>query len=143
VKNQPVVGLSLKFCGHKPLKALLDFTNGFSMGEPSTIRDPKDMGIDGNRFPSKCGVENHIGGLAADTGQGLECVTIFWNLSLMVANQNLTGCNEMLSFCAEKTNRSDIRLNPSDSEAAEALWGVGDSKELACCSIHRNIGRLC
>ena len=77
MQNQPVVGIALIGTRHKALKTLFDLHYRFSRSDFRAIRDTKDVGVDSNRFPAKCGIEHYISGLSANTRKRLECLTMF------------------------------------------------------------------
>ena len=62
------------------------------------------MGVDGNRFPSKSGVEHDICGLTPDTGKAFQSLTIFRHLAVVLVDENSAGLPKMAGLRLVKPN---------------------------------------
>ena len=72
VKDQPVMGVEQVLLGHEFHQLFLDFHHILAGSNASPVADPENMRVDGHGQLTECGIEYHIGGFAADTGQRLQ-----------------------------------------------------------------------
>ena len=56
---------------HDPFELRLDLVDRHSRGEAGAVADAEDVGVDGEGFLAERGVEDDVGGLAADAGEFL------------------------------------------------------------------------
>ena len=68
MQDQPVVDIEFEFGGYMFEQLLLDLVDVLARGKPGTVGDAEDMGIHRDGWPTKGGIEHHIGGLATDAG---------------------------------------------------------------------------
>src|SRR4029079_136999 len=83
VQDQPMMGMALALRRHHGVEHLLDLGRGLAGSEAGAVADPEQMGVDGDGRLAEGGVEDDIGGLAADAGQRLEGGAIARNLPAM------------------------------------------------------------
>jgi hypothetical protein len=57
--------------------------NSLAGRELSAVRHPKDMGINGDSRYPKGGIQDHVGRLSTDPGEGLQGGAIAWHLATM------------------------------------------------------------
>src|SRR5262245_52493665 len=76
VKNQPVVRIALELVRHELQKLRLDFLDGLSGRQMGAIADTEDVPVDGDRRLPERRVEHNVRGLAPDTRQLLQQVTV-------------------------------------------------------------------
>src|SRR5690554_1018934 len=72
MQDKPVMRVELELVRYDLHQLVLHLADGFASGEASTVGEAENMGIDGDDRVAKHRVENHIGGLAPDSGQCLE-----------------------------------------------------------------------
>jgi hypothetical protein len=70
------------------------------------------MGVDGDGGPAEGGVEHHVGGLAADAGQGLEGLAVLRHLAAVALQQDGAGLDDVLGLGVEEANGLDVLLDP-------------------------------
>ena len=87
------------------------------------VGDAKDMGVDGERRFAKSGVEDDIGGLAADPGQSFERVAVLRGLAAMLLDIARESAMTFLALAAIKPDRLDNLLKP-DAPSATIVAGV-------------------
>ena len=63
------MGVPPEWLGHEFFKLGLDRFDIVARCEAGAVADAKDVRIDRERFLAEGGVEHHVGGLAADSGQ--------------------------------------------------------------------------
>jgi hypothetical protein len=89
VKDQPVVRVAAERLGHDLLEFRLDLVDVLPRSEASAVAYSKDVGVDRERLFAKGGVEDHVGGLAPDTGQLLQFLAGARDLAAVIADQRL------------------------------------------------------
>jgi len=72
VKDQPVVCVAAEGLRHDLLELGFDVIDGLSRREAGSVADAEDVGIDRECLLAERRVEDHVGGLAADTGKSLQ-----------------------------------------------------------------------
>jgi hypothetical protein len=91
VEDQPVVGVAQVFLGDAAQQALLDFDDVLAGGEAGAVGEAEDVGVDGHRRFAEDGVEHHVGGLAADAGQGFEGVAVVGHFAAVALEQRASS----------------------------------------------------
>jgi len=72
VQDQPVVRVAAERLGHDLVEPSLDLVRRFAGCEAGAVADAEHVGVDGERLFAPGRVEDDIGGLATDAGQGLQ-----------------------------------------------------------------------
>ena len=89
VQDQPVVGMKLEIGRHIVLNGAFNVIDGFAGADAGPVADAKDMGVDGLGRLAPPHVQNHIGGLAANTGQGLQSGAGIGDFTVVLIDQHL------------------------------------------------------
>ncbi|VXA85183.1 hypothetical protein AERO8C_20333 [Aeromonas veronii] len=142
VQDEPVVNIQLELGGHHFKQFLLHLIHVLAYRKASAVRYPEDMGIDGDGGPAKGGVEYHVGGLAADAGQGFQRFAILRHLAAVALQQDGAGLDDVLGLGVEEANGLDVLLEPVHPEIQHCLRGVGHRIELVGRLVDADIGRL-
>jgi len=71
VEDQPVVGVAAEGLGDDLLELRFDLLDTLAGGEDGAVADTEAMGVDGEGLLAEGGVEDDVGGLAADAGKFL------------------------------------------------------------------------
>jgi CysZ protein len=108
VQDQPMMGMALALRRHHGVEHLLDLGRGLAGSEAGPVADPEQMGVDGDGRLAEGGVEDDIGGLAADAGQRLEGGAIARNLPAMPLDQHLRERDHVLGLGAVEPDRADM-----------------------------------
>ncbi len=74
------------------------------------------MGVHGDRRLHAELVEHHAGGLAADTGQGLEGVAVQRDLAAVLVQQDVRQSNDVLGLGAIEADGADVGFQPLHAE---------------------------
>lgn len=90
-----------------PVELRFDFFHGLSRRKPGSIANAKDMRVDCERLLSKCGVEDHIGSLAADSRQRLQLFSRLRNLAVEPVDQCLAKGDHVLRLRVEQPDGLD------------------------------------
>ena len=56
-------------------ESVFDLARRFAGRDGEAVGDAEDVGVDGQRRLAEDGIEHHIGGLAANAGQGFQLLT--------------------------------------------------------------------
>ena len=90
----------------------LDLERVLARREPGSVADPKDVRVDRERLFVEGGVEDDIGGLAADAGQFLQLFASAGNLAAMIADQCLRQSDDVFRLRVEQPDRLDCIAEP-------------------------------
>jgi len=107
VQDQPVVGVSAERLRDDLLEPGFDFIDGLARREAGSVADSEDVRVDGEGLFPERGVENDVGGLAADAGQLLKLLARSRDLALVIVDQRLAERDDVLGLGVEEANRPD------------------------------------
>ncbi len=142
VQDQPVVGVEQVVLGHAPQQRLLDLQHVLARREPGAVGQPEDVSVDRHRRLAEDGVEHHVGGLAADAGQGLERLALGRDLAAVAFEQQARQRERVLRLVAEQADGLDAVGN---AFLAERDHGVGrgcEREQPARCEVDAAVGGL-
>ena len=71
-----MVGVEQVVLGYAAHQGLFHFHDVLAGGQASAVGEAEDVGVDRHHRLAEHGVEHHVGGLAADAGQGFERVAV-------------------------------------------------------------------
>jgi hypothetical protein len=91
VQDQPVVGVLEELLGHQPQQAQLHRQRRLALGDARAVGDAEDVRVHGHGGLAEGGVEHHVGGLAADAGQGLQRLAVPRHLAAVLVHQHAAG----------------------------------------------------
>ena len=60
----------------------------------------------------------------------------------MLVKQNAAGLDDVFRLVVEKTDRSDIGLEPADPELEDGRRRIGNRVKLRCCLVDADVGCL-
>ena len=100
MQDQPVMGMAQILFGNDFQQSLLDLQRSLSGRQPGAVSKTKEMRIDGDGGFAENDVENHIGGLAPDAGQGFQSFALARNFACHVSRPEfLTGRSRSWPWC--------------------------------------------
>lgn len=137
------MGILTVFGRDEPLQFAFNLSYILAWGEPSPVGDAEDMGIDCDGGVTKGGVENNIGGLAANARQLLKGLSGLRNLAGVLFNQQATGLDDVLGLGVVETNGFDETLQPIKTQCQYFFGGVGSGIKSGGGLVDTNIGGLC
>src|SRR3546814_12219629 len=86
-RSQQVVGMAAVFCRHHFLEAEFDRQRRLAPGHAGAVADAENVRVDRDGRFTPDHVEYHVGGLAADAGQGFQPVAVARHLAAMAGAQ--------------------------------------------------------
>jgi hypothetical protein len=107
VEDQPVVGVAAKRLWHDLLELGLDDVDVLAGREAGAVADPEDVGVDGEGFLTERGVEDDVGGLAADARKFLELFSISGDPGTEPIDQGLREGDDVFRLGIEQTDGFD------------------------------------
>jgi len=110
------------------LELHLDILDRFSGREAGSIADPEDVGVDRERFLAERGVQNDIGGLAADAGERLQLFPSARHFAAVSVDQRLAERDHVLRLGVEQANGLD-RVSEAFLAQLNHLPGSRDARE--------------
>jgi len=102
MQDQQVMRVLEKFLRSRAGKFVLYLYYVFAGRQPGAVRNPKNMGVHGDGGLPECRIQNDIGGLAADTGQGFQCGPLRGYFAVVVIEQVLAKPHDMTGLAVEK-----------------------------------------
>ena len=87
-------------------ESIFDLARRFAGRDGEAVGDAEDMGVDGQRRLAEDGVEHHIGGLAANTGQGLQLLTVARRLTAVPFDDGARKSDDVLGLGPIEPDRS-------------------------------------
>ena len=142
MQNQPVMRILAVFLRHLLEQFFLHGEYVFSRGQSRAIGHTEDMCIHGDRRMTEGGIENHVGGFASNTRQGLQCFARGWHLSAMFFNEELASLQNMGGFGVIETDGLDVTLEASCAEGDYLSWCTCDFEKFRCGLVDTFVRRL-
>src|SRR5690606_16915735 len=102
VQDQPVMGMEHESRRHLLLQSLFHFERGLAGGEAGAVADAEEMGIHRGGGLLEPDIDHHIGGLAADAGQGCERLAILGHFAAMLVDEDLREGMDILGLAAKQ-----------------------------------------
>jgi len=121
---------------------LLHFQRRFARGEARAVAEAKDVRVHRHGRFSKRRVEHHIGGFAADAGQGFEGFARAGHLPAVLFHQNPAGFHQVLGFAAVQANGLDVALQTCQAQVQDLLRRTRHREEFARGLVHAHIRGL-
>ena len=117
-----MVGVAAEGLGHDLLELGFDLVDGLARREAGAVADAEDVGIDRERFLAERGVEDDIGGLAADAGKRLQFLARARNLAAVIVDQRPASA---ITFFALVLNRPIVLIasRRASSPKSTICWG--------------------
>ena len=102
-----MVRVAAEGLGHDLFELGLDLVDILAWREASAVADPEHVRVDRERLLAERGVEHHVGGLAADAGQGLKVLARARHFAAMPVDQRLAERDHVLRLGVEQADRLD------------------------------------
>src|SRR5690606_30820885 len=106
------------------------------------VGDAEDMGIHRHGELSKRRVEYHVGGLAADAGQGFKVFAVVRDLTAVLLDQDAAGLDDVLRLASVQADGLDVLRQPLDAQRIDRFRRVGDRVQLGGGLVDADIGGL-
>jgi hypothetical protein len=123
-----VVSVPSEGLGDDLLELGFDLVHTFAGRQPRAIADAENVGVDRERLLAEGSIEHDVGGLAADAGKRLQFLTRSRNLAMMVSDQRLAECDDVLRLGVEQADRLD-RITQAFLAERNHLPGILDACE--------------
>ncbi len=142
MEDQPLVRTEQERLRRNPLQLQLDRKHILAARQPGAIGHAKNVRIDGDRRLAKSNIQNDVGGLAADPGQGLELVAVGWNLAAVLLDQLSRRGDHVFRLGVKQADGLD-RLAQIILAKLDHLLRGGDSLEQRTAGlVDADVGRL-
>ena len=102
-----MVRVAAERLGDDPLEPGLDLVDGLARREAGTVANAEDVRVDREGFLAERGIEDDVGGLAADAGQRLQFLARSRDLATVPVDQRLAEPDEVLRLGIEQTDGLD------------------------------------
>ena len=110
--------------------------------QAAAVADPEDMGVDRIGRLAKRHVEHHVGGLAANTGQGLQRLALARHLAAVLVHQDGAGLQQVLGLVAVQADGADLLGHGGFAQRQHLLRRAGQRKQPPGGLVDADIGGL-
>jgi len=141
-QDEPVVGMESIALGHQSVKPPLHLKNRSPGGDLGSVRDAKDVGIDGKRLPAEGRVQDHIGRLTTHARQRFKRLSALRDFAAMPLNQEAAGCNKVLALGPEESDGLYEGTHAALTQRENIGWCARPSKKLPSGQIDRGVRGL-
>ena len=131
-----------EFVGCHFRQSFFDFERRLALGETGSIRDAKNMCIDGNGGFTESRIKDHVGGFSANSGESLKIVTRVRYFAVMLFNEHAAGLNDVFGFAVEESNGPYVRLQFSDTKSKYRLGCASDGIQFVGRFVDADVGCL-
>ena len=142
MQDQPVVRVAPEGLGNQLFELGFDCVRGLVWSKAGAVADPEDVSVDGECFVAPGGVENDIGGLAPDAGQGFELFARARDLATVIVDQRLAECDDVLGLGVEQADRLDRVAQRIFAKLDHLLRCLHLGEDGPAGDIHADVGRL-
>ena len=137
-----MMGAAAEGLRHDPLQLHFNLQRILARRQAGAVADPENVRVDGEGFLPEGGIQNDIGGLAADAGQTLKRLAIFGHLAAEVIDQLLRQGDDVLRLGVEQADCLDVLFYALLAELDHFLGRIGDPEQFSGGEVDRNIGCL-
>ena len=128
--------------GHHAIEGELDIERGLSRREPGAVRDPEDVGIDGDGRLAEGDVEHDIRRLAADAGKGDERLAIVRHLAVELLDELPRQRDQVPRLAAIEPDGLDLVGELRLAERDQSLRRIGRLEQVRRRLVDRGVGSL-
>lgn len=121
MQDQPVVGIEQVLARHELQQFLLHLQNVLSRCYAGAVGDAEDMRVHRHGQLPEGGVEHHVGGLAANPGQGFEVLAVVGDLAAVLFDEDAAGFDDVLRLAVVEADGLDVLRQPLDAEGVDRL----------------------
>src|SRR6266851_6436730 len=108
VQDQPVVRVLAEALGDELEKFVLDLAHILARCEAGAVGDAKDVRVHRDGRMAEGGVEDHVGGLPADSRERFERFARLRHLSAVALDEQPAGFEDVLRLGAIQADRADV-----------------------------------
>jgi hypothetical protein len=142
VEDQPVVRVAAEGLGHDLFELGFDLIDVLARREAGAVADAEHMGVDRERLLAERGVEDHVGGLAADAGKRLQLLAGARDFPAEAVDQRLAEGDYVLCLGVEEADHLDRVAEVVLAERHHLLGRLDSLEERPARDVHARIGRL-
>ena len=142
MQYQPVVRILAKLSRDQPEQSFFDFQRGFARCDTGAVGNPENMRIDGDGCFAEGGIQDDVGGLAADPGQAFEFDPGARDLARIFFLEHAAGGDDVFRLGVVQTDAADVFFQAIHAESEHRRWRSGDRVQAAGRFVHADIGGL-
>ena len=120
----------------------LDLIDRLPGREARAVADSEDVRVDRERLLAERGVEDDVGGLAADAGQRLQLFARAWDLSAMPIDQRLAERDDVLRLGVEQADDLDRVAEPVLAQVDHLPRSLDAREQRPAGDVDAGVGRL-
>ena len=128
--------------GHDPLQLGLDVVDRLARSKARPIADTEDMGVDGKGLLTKRGVKDDVSGLSADSGERLQFLACPRNLAIVLVDQRLAECDDVLRLGVEQADGLDGIAQRIFTDFDHLARCLDPSEKRVAGNVDAGVGRL-
>jgi hypothetical protein len=142
VQDQPVVRVAAEGLRDDFLELRFNLVDRLAWSETGAVANAEDMGVDRECFFAERGVEDHVRGLAADSGQRLEILPRARDLAAIFVDQRLAERDHILRLGVEQADRLDLIAKRILADREHLPGCFHALEQVAGGEIDADVGRL-
>ncbi|MCY1401906.1 hypothetical protein D9M71_170330 [compost metagenome] len=100
------------------------------------------MRVDSHGQLTECRIEYHIGGFAADAGQGFQLFAGLRHFAGMALDQQAAGFDHVFRFAVVQADGLDVLRQSLDTQGMDRCRGIGDREQFGGGLVDADVGRL-
>ena len=112
-----MVCIELELVRYQPQQPFFNLAYILARRDTGAVGYPENVGVHGNGGLPEGGVEHHVGCLASDTGQCLQCGPVLWNLAVVLLCKYAAGLDDVTGLGVEEANGFYVFLESGFSES--------------------------
>jgi hypothetical protein len=127
---------------HDLLELRLHVVDALARRQARPVADAVDMRVDREGLLAEGGVEDHVGGLAADARQCLKLLASPWNVAAMMIDQRLAERDDVPGLGVEQADRLDRIAQPFLTEFNHLPRSHDVGEQRPARDVDARVGRL-
>ena len=136
------MGVALEFGGNIVLDCTLDSIDILARRDPRAVADTEDVRVDRLRWMTPPHVQDDIGGLSSDAGQGLQGGSGRGNFAVILVDKDAREPHDVLGLVAIEPDGPDVPDEAVLAQVQHLLGRVRDLEEFARGLVDARIGCL-
>lgn len=137
-----MMGILQIFGGDIFEQGLFHRQGGFAGSNANPVADPENVGVDSDGGLPKLGIEYHIGGFAADPGQGFQRLALGGDFAMVPGEQLFCQGMDMTGFGVEQAKTTNMLLDAFLAKGSHAARIGGRGKQGGGAEVDDPVGTL-
>ncbi len=137
-----MVRVLLELGGHDLQQFRFDGVDVLPGRQSRAVRDPEDVGVDGDRRFAERGVQHDVRGLAADAGQGFQRLAVARHFAAVLLDEDAAGGDQVRGLRVVQADGVDVALQPGFAECQDPRRRVRHREQFPRRLVDADVGGL-